>query len=94
MYQEFEKIIQSEYQLMPQTHIVVGVSGGVDSMVLLHLLCQIPKDQRPVIYVAHINHQLRAESEVEQLFVESYAKNIKYPVLSVYGTKEKLLIQM
>lgn len=79
MYQEFEKIIQSEYQLMPQTHIVVGVSGGVDSMVLLHLLCQIPKDQRPVIYVAHINHQLRAESEVEQLFVESYAKKYQIP---------------
>ncbi|MGX6970403.1 tRNA lysidine(34) synthetase TilS [Vagococcus bubulae] len=79
MYQEFEKIIQSEYQLTPQTHIVVGVSGGVDSMVLLHLLCQIPKNKRPVIYVAHVNHQLRAESEEEQLFVESYAQTYQIP---------------
>lgn len=42
--------------------LVVAVSGGVDSLVLLHLVCHIAERMaiRPV--VCHINHQMRAEA--------------------------------
>lgn len=56
------------------TLVLVAVSGGVDSMVLLELLLQLPEEERPIIGVAHINHKLRAESDNEahavQLFCE------------------------
>ncbi|MGY3704549.1 tRNA lysidine(34) synthetase TilS [Vagococcus martis] len=80
MYQRFQQIIKADYHLTPDTRIVVGVSGGVDSMVLLHLLCQLPENMRPTIHVAHINHQLRKESLEEQEFVAQYAKECGLPI--------------
>lgn len=53
-------------------YIVVGVSGGVDSMVLLSIL----KENIPCkIVVAHIHHNLRKESDEELEFVREYCKN-------------------
>ncbi|WP_305068921.1 ATP-binding protein, partial [Lacticaseibacillus nasuensis] len=49
------------FHLAPGTKIVVAVSGGVDSMVLLTLLARLPGRPYPLT-VAHFNHQLRAES--------------------------------
>lgn len=50
------------FHLAPGTKIVVAVSGGVDSMVLLTLLARLPGRPYPLT-VAHFNHQLRAESD-------------------------------
>ena len=50
--------------------VVVAVSGGPDSTLLLYLLAQI-KDIN--IVVAHVNHKLREESEEEALFVKKLA---------------------
>jgi len=57
--------------------IVVGVSGGPDSMFLLDMLLKVKKDKHFVIIVAHVNHKLRIESDEEALFVENVAKDNK-----------------
>ncbi|MEE0266050.1 MAG: tRNA lysidine(34) synthetase TilS [Acutalibacteraceae bacterium] len=52
--------------------IVVGVSGGADSMCLLHFLVSIQKEYALNITVAHINHNLRGEEALrDQHFVEA-----------------------
>lgn len=53
--------------------VVIGVSGGVDSMVLLHLaMQQIP---RHVIIVAHFDHGLRGDaSDGDRIFVENFCR--------------------
>ena len=54
------------------TPLVVAVSTGVDSMVLLALLQQLVPAQR--IVVAHVNHHLRAQSAEEEQYLRNYCQ--------------------
>lgn len=51
--------------------IVVGVSTGVDSMILFHYLINNYKD---TIICAHINHNVRKQSNKEEIFLKKYCK--------------------
>ena len=63
--------------------IGVGVSGGVDSMVLLNLLLSIRERFSLKVVVAHLNHNLRGKgSEEDYIFVCEYAESIG---LEFYG---------
>src|SRR5262245_18736676 len=53
--------------------LVVGVSGGEDSRVLLHVLSGLVKSLRLRLEVCHVDHGLRPESAEEAAFVESLA---------------------
>jgi tRNA(Ile)-lysidine synthetase-like protein len=54
---------------------VVGVSGGADSVALLHTLIKFQPDVRPV--VCHVNHQLRGdESDADESFVLDLARSL------------------
>ena len=50
--------------------IVLGISGGPDSMCLFHVLNFLKKDLDLKIVCAHVNHNLRIESNEEEKFVE------------------------
>lgn len=54
--------------------VVVGVSGGPDSMALLHLLTEVRKTLDIKIICAHVNHNVRAESSDEKIFVENFCE--------------------
>ncbi len=54
--------------------IVVGVSGGPDSMCLLHLLCELKKQLNLKIIVAHMNHKVRKQSEDEAKYVKEFSE--------------------
>lgn len=54
--------------------LVVGVSGGPDSMALLHILQRIRKKIDIKIICAHVNHNIRKESAEEKVFLENYCK--------------------
>jgi tRNA(Ile)-lysidine synthase len=56
--------------------VVVGVSGGPDSMALLHILIQLRAEPALEITVAHLDHRLRPESGDEAAFVERTAKEL------------------
>ena len=50
--------------------VLVGVSGGADSVTLLHFLCRLRQDWGIRVRAAHINHNLRgAESLRDENFV-------------------------
>ena len=57
--------------ILPETYVVVGVSAGPDSMALLDMLKKKIKKQ---IVCAHINHNVRKESPVEEEFLKNYCK--------------------
>ena len=50
--------------------IVIGVSGGPDSICLLHILNSIKSELGISIYVAHINHMIREVADDETKYVE------------------------
>ena len=55
--------------------IALGLSGGVDSIALFHLLVTKYKDSYKELVVFHINHGLRKQSYEEAEFVENFVKN-------------------
>lgn len=62
--------------------VVVGVSGGSDSMALLHLLLGLngQDDWRLKLHIAHLNHQLRkGEAEKDAAFVRAAADSLSLP---------------
>ncbi len=53
--------------------IVVGVSGGADSICLLHVLKQLSVDYELTLIVVHINHGIRGEeADRDELFVQNH----------------------
>lgn len=66
--------------------ILVAVSGGVDSIVLLHLLHQLALERDWKLTIAHFNHKLRGrESDADERFVRSIAKKLRIPIFVARG---------
>lgn len=66
-----------------QGKVLLGFSGGVDSMVLLHLLLEVQKSVSIKIFLAHLDHGLRESSRSESLWLENYAKKYDLPFYSI-----------
>lgn len=59
-----ERIIDSGL-IEPQSAVIIGLSGGPDSLCLLHALASIADAYDLVLVPVHINHMLRPEAESE-----------------------------
>ena len=70
-----EKVLKTikKYGLIKNgDNIVVGVSGGPDSMTLVNVLNNIKEQLEIKIFVAHINHMIREEADKDAKFVQNY----------------------
>jgi len=56
--------------------IVIGVSGGPDSICLLYVLNELKDKLGFEIFVAHINHMIRKEADEETKYVEDFCKKL------------------
>ena len=56
--------------------VVIGVSGGPDSITLLNVLNKFKEKLNIKIYVAHINHSIRKEADEETEYVREFCKKI------------------
>jgi tRNA(Ile)-lysidine synthase len=65
--------------LQPGRRIVVAVSGGADSMALLHLLHATVVAPREVLHVAHFDHGLRSDSARDAHWVHATAAQLHLP---------------
>jgi tRNA(Ile)-lysidine synthase len=60
--------------------LVVAVSGGADSVCLLHILVKLQKELKIKLHLAHLNHQLRgAESDADADYVTELARQLGVP---------------
>ena len=97
MLQKFENHINTNLPFLKEKKLLLATSGGIDSMVLLHLCHQLQLDVR----VAHCNFQLRGhESDEDEAFVKSQCENLDILVFvnhfdtKAYAEQQKLSIQI
>ncbi len=56
-----KSVLASSQAFHGVSRVLVGVSGGIDSTVLLHLLSSLRKEGGPEVVAAHVHHGLRGE---------------------------------
>ncbi len=72
--------IQQNHLLSANEKLLVAVSGGPDSVCLLHILVKLQKELKVHLHLAHLNHQLRgAESEADAEYVYDLARKWNIP---------------
>jgi tRNA(Ile)-lysidine synthase len=73
--------IEACQELRHAPALVVAVSGGLDSMVLLHCLHELQAEFGWHLTVAHFNHRLRGRASTgDQRFVVAVARRLKLPI--------------
>ncbi len=97
MLTKFQSHINENLPFLKKNKLLLATSGGIDSMVLLHLCHQLDLDIR----VAHCNFQLRGdESDEDEDFVKSQTEKLQIPIYikkfdtKSYAEEEKLSIQV
>ena len=79
MTQKLLQMMQAKGYFNQHKKILVAVSGGADSMSLLHFLYNHQKDLDIQLGIAHVNHKQRQESEHEEAYLRHWAKEHKVP---------------
>lgn len=82
MFQEFYQHCKHNNFWLAPTKLLLAISGGVDSMVLLDLMQQVAHVDCLDIGVVHINHDLRPESIVEYDYLKNYCNKQNIPFYS------------
>ncbi len=97
MLANLQKYIFDNQLLVAGQKILLTVSGGIDSMVMAHLLLQLPVS----VAVVHCNFGLRGtESDADEDFVRDFAQQRKLPLFvkrfgtAGYATENNLSIQL
>ena len=91
----------TKYQMLDQgDKVLVGVSGGPDSLALLHILKGLQRAYSLELFVVHLNHMFRGEEAArEAQYVATLAKewNIPYQIFTedvqAFATQEGLSAQ-
>ncbi|WP_396137870.1 tRNA lysidine(34) synthetase TilS [Flavobacterium sp.] len=94
---KFQNHIEQNFLQLKDKKLLLAVSGGIDSMVLIHLCAQLKLN----FEVVHCNFMLRgAESDAETQFIESFCNSNGIPIHTKYfdtntiatNTKESIQI--
>lgn len=76
MLEKIKNFIKAYHLFDDNQKIICAVSGGVDSICLLHILY----DLGYALVLAHVNHHKRIESEYEQQQMQRLAKHLNIPI--------------
>ena len=74
--------VRQQGLLSERDRVLVAVSGGPDSMALLHIFCAWQAKLNLALYVIHIHHGLRGEeSDADASFVQTLCKQLDVPCM-------------
>lgn len=66
--------------IKPNSHLILGISGGVDSMVMLEILSKLAPKHKLHLHIAHLNHGIRSDSGLDQKLVTNTATKLQIPI--------------
>ncbi len=81
--QQTRRAITVHQLLQRGDRVLVGVSGGADSVALLHLLAGLKEARRIWLGVVHVDHQLRPDSSEDAAFVQQLAERFEVPAVVI-----------
>lgn len=91
LFEKVKRFIHEEDLFGAHTHIVLGLSGGPDSVCLFDVLRKLAPDMDLTIHPVHVNHQLRGESALsDQNYVQGLCRDADIPLKLVTFDCEKL----
>ena len=86
MLQKFKKHITKEFPFLKDTKLLIAISGGVDSVVLFHLLHKLNYD----VSLAHCNFKLRGkESDLDEEFIKNLNQISANQIFTIIFDTEK-----
>lgn len=68
------EFLMNDIKVQNGDKVVVAVSGGPDSMALLSLISKLRNNLDLKIICAHVNHNVRSESDQEAIFVKDFCE--------------------
>ncbi len=85
MFQSIYSFVEKHSLIPRKSTIVLGLSGGPDSMFLLHFLCHL-RDQGIIkkVIAAHLDHGWRADSAKNVAFCQQAAQTCNVPFISAH----------
>ena len=75
-----DRVVRRHAMLVGGERVVVGVSGGADSVALLAVLCVLAPAWRLQLHVLHVDHGLRPDSSNDAAFVRRLGARLGVPV--------------
>jgi len=83
LHQQIRRTIRRHGLLPPGSRIVVGLSGGSDSVAMTRLLLDLAKNgEFEITALAHFNHRLRATSDRDEVFCSELGRRLALPFVS------------
>ena len=87
--EKIENYIRQYHMIEKGDRIVIGVSGGADSVCLLMALCSLQEKLGFQVLVCHVNHELRGEEAAQdEAYVEMLCQKMQVPFFAFHENVE------
>ena len=87
--EKIESYIRQYHMIEKGDRIVIGVSGGADSVCLLMALCSLQEKLGFQVLVCHVNHELRGEEAAQdEAYVEMLCHKMQVPFFAFHENVE------
>ena len=89
MLEKVKNYVEKWQMLKTEDCVIVGVSGGADSICLLWILSKLQKEMGFRMIAVHVNHGIRGEeADADQAYVEQICKELGVPCESYFAEVE------
>ena len=88
--QRILQFIKKNKLIAPRGRVVIGVSGGADSMALMCALAGLRHDLGVALHALHFNHKFRPESLRDEQFVVKWCQQLNIPLTIGYRQGGKI----
>ncbi|MCI6552719.1 MAG: tRNA lysidine(34) synthetase TilS [Lachnospiraceae bacterium] len=83
IFSRVEAYVEQHGMLASRDHVVVGVSGGADSVCLLLMLCELSRRLELKLTAVHVNHGIRKEAAEDGEYVKELCEEKGVPFILV-----------